>query len=259
MASSEKLCLQWNEFPKIVRSSFEDLRTDNNLTDVTLVSSDGKQFEAHKVVLVSTSPFFKEVFKKNKHPHPLLFMKGVKSDNLSAMVEFLYNGEANVDQENLDNFLALADDLRLKGLNGATDEEGGIKDQVPPKVNKPLSNYGQIFKPTTDISKPLFDNEQIMEMENGDKRVSLNTSSNEDLDRQIRLLMEKSENAAGERQKDGKARICKVCGKEGPFNQIRQHIEANHISGFSHYCSVCGVTVKTRHALAIHKARNHNE
>ena len=190
MASSEKLCLQWNEFPKIVRSAFEDLRTDNNLTDVTLVSSDGKQFEAHKVVLVSTSPFFKEVFKKNKHPHPLLFMKGVKSDNLSAMVEFLYNGEANVDQENFDNFLALADDLKLKGLNGATDEEGGIKDQVPPKVNKPPSNYGQVFKPTTDISTPLFDNEQIMEMENGDKRVSLNTS-NEDLDSQIRLLMEK--------------------------------------------------------------------
>ena len=72
MASSEKLCLQWNEFPKIVRSAFEDLRTDNDFTDVTLVSSDGKQFEAHKVVLVSTSPFFKELFKKNKHPHPLL-------------------------------------------------------------------------------------------------------------------------------------------------------------------------------------------
>ena len=61
---------------------------------------------------------------------------------------------------------------------------------MPPKVNKPPSNYAQAFKPTTDISTPLFDNEQIMEMENGDKRVSLNTS-NEDLDSQIRLLMEK--------------------------------------------------------------------
>ena len=69
----------------------------------------------------------------------------------------------------------------------------------------------------------------------------------------------KSENAAGERKKDGNARICKVCGKEGPMNYIRKHIEANHISGFSHDCSVCGITVKTRHALAIHKARNHNE
>ena len=99
---------------------------------------------------------------------------------------------------------------------------------------------------------------KMYKMENGDKRVSLNTS-NEDLDSQIRLLMEKSENAAGERQKDGKARICKVCGKEGPMINIRNHIEAIHISGFSHDCSICGTTVKTRHALAIHKARKHNE
>ena len=185
-------------------------------------------------------------------------MKGVKSDNLLAMVEFLYNGEANVDQENLENFLALADDLKLKGLNGATDEERGIKDQVPPNVDKPPSNYGQVFKLSTDISKSFFDNEQIMEMENGNKMAALNTS-NDDLDSQIRLLMEKSENGAGQRKKDGKTRICKVCGKEGPMSNIRKHIEASHISGFSHDCSVCGITVKTRHALATHKARNHNE
>ena len=44
-------------------------------------------------------------------------MKGVKSENLVAMVEFFYGGEANVSQENLDDFLALADEMRLKGLS----------------------------------------------------------------------------------------------------------------------------------------------
>ena len=74
MVNSEKLCLQWNEFPTIVRSAFEELRDDNDLTDVTLVCNDGKQVEAHKVVLASTSPFFMELFKRNRHPHPLIYI-----------------------------------------------------------------------------------------------------------------------------------------------------------------------------------------
>ena len=117
MIESEKLCLQWNEFQNIVSSAFEDLRSDGDLTDVTLACEDGKQIEAHKVVLSATSPFFLDLLKRNKHPHPLIYMKGIKSDNLMAMVDFFYRGEANVSQDNLNDFLALADEMRLKGLN----------------------------------------------------------------------------------------------------------------------------------------------
>ena len=116
MTSSEKLCLQWNEFQNIVSSSFGDLRNDGDLVDVTLACEDGTQMEAHKVVLASASPFFLNLLKRNKHPHPLIYMKGIKSDNLLAMIEFFYKGEADVSQENLEGFLALADEMRLKGL-----------------------------------------------------------------------------------------------------------------------------------------------
>ena len=115
---SEKLCLQWHEFQKIASSAFGDLREDKDFTDVTLACEDGKQVEVHKVVIASSSPFFMELLKRNKHPHPLIYMKGVKSENLMAMLEFFYFGEANVFQENLDTFLAFADELKLKGLNG---------------------------------------------------------------------------------------------------------------------------------------------
>ena len=69
MGDSEKLCLQWNEFQKIVSSAFGDLREDKDFTDVTLACEDGKQVEVHKVVLASSSPFFMELLKRNKHPH----------------------------------------------------------------------------------------------------------------------------------------------------------------------------------------------
>ena len=37
-----------------------------------------------------------------------------------AMVDFLYFGEANVDQESLELFLGLAEELKLKGLTGSS-------------------------------------------------------------------------------------------------------------------------------------------
>ena len=89
--SVEKLCLQWNEFNENTSSAFRDLRDDKEFTDVTLACEDGQQVEAHKVVLIASSPFFLNLLKKNKHPHPLVFMRGVKYEDLVSMVDFLYN------------------------------------------------------------------------------------------------------------------------------------------------------------------------
>ena len=43
-------------------------------------------------------------------------IKGVNSDDHASLFDFLYFGEANVLQESLETFLALAEDLTLKGL-----------------------------------------------------------------------------------------------------------------------------------------------
>merc|ERR1712208_122620 len=98
------------------------LREDNDFVDVTLVCEDGQQVEAHKVILASSSPFFQKMLGRNKHPHPLIYLRGIKSVDLLAILEFLYRGEANVFQENLDSFLAIAEEFQLKGLMGKTDE-----------------------------------------------------------------------------------------------------------------------------------------
>ena len=114
--AAEKFCLKWNDFQKNITTSFEVLKSDTDFTDVTLACEYGQQIEAHKVILASSSPFFQNLLKKNKHPHPLIFMRGVKYEELAAIVDFLYCGEANIFQENLDAFLSIAGDLQLKGL-----------------------------------------------------------------------------------------------------------------------------------------------
>ena len=115
--ASEKFSLKWNDFQENVSFSFASLRADNALSDVTLVCEDGQQLKSHKVIMAACSPFFKEIFNQNKHAHPLIFMRGIKHQDLEAVMDFLYYGEANVYQENLDNFLIISQELKLKGLS----------------------------------------------------------------------------------------------------------------------------------------------
>jgi len=90
---------------------------------VTLGCEDGQQIEAHKVILAASSPFFQRILKRNKRSQPLIYMKGMRSDDLTAIIDFLYYGEANIYQENLDSFLAIAEELQLKGLEGSKDQQ----------------------------------------------------------------------------------------------------------------------------------------
>ena len=61
-----------------------------------------------EIYKLSTSPFFQNLLKRNKHPHPLIYMRGVRSEDLLALVDFLYFGKANVCQDYLESFLAIA-------------------------------------------------------------------------------------------------------------------------------------------------------
>ena len=117
---AEKFCLQWNDFQDNVKSAFGQLRDSTDFADVTLACEDGQQMEAHKVILASSSPFFENILQKNKHPHQLIYFNTFKSYDMAALLEFVYLGEAKVDQDHLGSFLALAEHIKLKGLTGET-------------------------------------------------------------------------------------------------------------------------------------------
>merc|ERR1712179_792553 len=112
---SDKFCLKWNDFESNISTAFRDLREDKDFFDVTLACDD-EQIEAHKVILSACSPFFKTILKRNRHAHPLLYLRGVKYSDLLSVLNFMYHGEVNVAQEDLNSFLAVAEDMKVKGL-----------------------------------------------------------------------------------------------------------------------------------------------
>ena len=264
MAYSDKLCLQWNDFRQNITSSFGDLRSDKEFTDVTLACED-LQIEAHKVVLVASSPFFKELLRKNKNSHPLVYMRSLKSEDLAGMMDFLYYGEAKILQENLDSFLALAEELKLNGL---TTETSNIDNEEVMKSSP--SNFNKEVKPIKQMqrmhgisnSTPLFakfdstiansnSTSESTHYTKSDSTIAIDasttvTADTDNLDEKIRSLITKSDvkiPGIG----NGYLATCNVCGKEGPFKAMPRHNEANHLTGISHSCDISGATSRSKH------------
>jgi len=133
MMASEKFCLRWNDFESNVSVAFRELREEKDFFDVTLACDDN-QVQAHKVILSACSPFFRNILRRNPHQHPLLYLKGVKYQELLSVLNFMYQGEVNVAQEELNSFLAVAEDLRVKGLTQSNQsnksESSALRDRV---------------------------------------------------------------------------------------------------------------------------------
>jgi len=135
--ASEKFCLRWNDFESNISVAFRELREEKDFFDVTLACDDS-QVQAHKVILSACSPFFRNILRRNPHQHPLLYLKGVKYKELLSVLNFMYQGEVNVAQEELNSFLAVAEDLRVKGLTQNNSTSSASPKRPPsPKIARP--------------------------------------------------------------------------------------------------------------------------
>ena len=254
---SEKLCLQWNDFNQNVDNAFERLQNDKDLSDVTLACEDGQQIQAHKVILAASSLFFEDILQKIKHPQPLIYLKGYHSRVFASILDFFYCGEANVLQEDLNSFLAIADDIKLKGLTGKKNSSDIVEEQEKLKPYEP--NAKSLFSEFTTSSQRDIPNKTS-------KALAIPTQWNSELqllDEKVKSMAERGHKKITDgKQANGTSKqrtsyICKVCKKEDKWWNIRNHIEANHLEGIVIPCDICDNTFSTRHRLSEHKQRFH--
>ena len=141
MSPTDKFCLKWNDFQENISSTFQGLWNVDDFADVTLACEDDQFVETHKVVLSASSPFFMKILQRTKHKHPMIYLRGIKSKDLTHILEFMYHGQVNVYEEDLQHFLALAQELQLKGLGGMEKQgDNGsevMKSRVNPHSSKP--------------------------------------------------------------------------------------------------------------------------
>ena len=80
------------DFQTNTAKTFKELCNNQDFSDVTLVTEDDELVRAHKVILSSSSTFFKNVFKRYQHQNPLIYLKDIPFKYLDLVLEFIYTG-----------------------------------------------------------------------------------------------------------------------------------------------------------------------
>ncbi len=60
------------------------------------------------------SPYFKELFVDNPSPNPVIMLRETFSEELESILHFIYNGQVQVAEESLDDFLNTAKFLQVR-------------------------------------------------------------------------------------------------------------------------------------------------
>ena len=277
MGESNKYLMKVDDFDANFVSSFSSLRDSDEFLDVTLVSDDEIPVQAHKVVLSASSPFFRNVLKFQKVNYPLLYIRGVTNNVLAGVVEFMYKGEITIEENNLDSFLKLSEDLKLRGLSEndkidsdnlseSTTETQGIKSEKRKKQNKNV-------KPQMHDKMEIKKEDQVQETQNVEALV-LKEEGKEEETAEVEDINDATEVALmGPETKDttelvakisekmfkkDKLWYCKVCDVSKPKkSNLQVHIEIHHMD-VVHPCKECDYVTKSRHAHTKHVKMLHS-
>lgn len=125
------LSLKWNNHKITFFEILRVLREKANYTDAT-IAVEGKFYPVHKLVMSTCSEYFSEIFERTPCKSPVIVLKDVRSQDMDALLDYMYLGEVNVNQNDLASLLKTAECLRIKGL--------AVPDEDPTKSRKPQSD-----------------------------------------------------------------------------------------------------------------------
>ena len=260
--ASESFNLTWNDFETCTRKTFHDLISDQDFTDVTLVCVGNKQIKAHKVILSASSPFFRDLLLSNpQHPNPLVYLKGVQYADMLSIIQFIYLGQTQVEQNHLENFMETAKELEIQGL---------IADKKS-RQEKPEGKESEVVKKETIWIGDQFQSSEMVDTDIADSIVEDPENENHEAEddsfqlSQFNPIIENygyMNNHQGTVQRKRirsleKKHSCDQCDYRSIFPQrVREHKMSMH-EGIKFSCDLCDKVYSHPNNLRTHKKTKH--
>ena len=146
-------------------------------------------------------------------------------NHLEAIIDFIYNGQVDVAHADLEEFLKVAVDLKVKGLDYQEDKSTEKKEKLQ-EIKEPKEKKQKFNQTDEDIK--LIDPGDFLQNESclGESEEILEMQANaNNLDEKANELMEKTTDS------DNKTCWnCTVCGKgHNDKTRIRKHIKSSHL------------------------------
>ena len=162
------------------------------------------------------------------------------------MLDYVYNGEVNIEQDQLDRFLTIAERFQLKGL--ISDESGELESEDTQSSNVKYSNEIHLETKNVDNVKKF---RQIGVREHI-KISSEEFQSVEELDEKLKENLSRVDVGG---TKKWQCIICNQVSRD--LSHAKEHVEV-HFEGLSFSCQSCDKTYRSRNALRQHKAKRCN-
>ena len=292
----ENVNVSFTDFESVSINTLKELWKDQDFTDVTLVTSDGRrQLKAHRIILSYASSVFNNIFRQHKHQNPLIFLHDIHFGILEKILEFIYTGKCEIHQDNLKVFLSCGASLGIQRLDGYV--ENKIENTFQIEANKTEThlstaeiialdksdddNYSEEMEHLRMGSLDMAQNrtpgsgdktdqldkctENLEEMGSvdkipgsQDKTVSIPNHISGNLEK----MKEQVKSMMEKSQKQHKGRpvyVCLVCRKEGRGSAIIYHIKAIHLEETVISCKLCEKTFRTRKGLWGHMIGTHQK
>ena len=248
---SEKFSLKWNDYQTNWTRSLLESRNDTDFADVTLITDDKVKFPAHKLLLSSCSNMFKFILKRSNQYNSLLYLGGVSSVNLGFILDYIYCGEVNLLQEQLDSFLESAQKLEVEGLLGSDNQQ----EEKDPNILDSQFEESNHYKEEEETQVVNINKNTTSKTRRQYPRPSSNITSTDVPKYDVRSMtseeIEKKTEELYERKEGGSA--CLICDYTTPFtnNTIKKHIET-HFDGLSYTYKFCSKEVRSKNMLYKH-------
>ncbi|XP_040573054.1 uncharacterized protein [Lepeophtheirus salmonis] len=281
MGPLERLCLRWNEYESDFKQGLLDLRQNEELFDVMLISG-SKSIKAHKVILSACSPKFRSIIGSAPvQTYPLIYLKGINFYHLELLVSYMYYGEVSLGQEELDDFISIAQEFQIKGLSNYFATQNRYESQpstssnfstdITPYLPHDSQDPSIVSHNINDKSLPHIEKEECnilderntlemtqkaSEQEKANKNTleCISLEQNQDYDEALNREIIKHYS----RQKTGRGYQCKKCNYKAKLRSLlHNHVEAKHIITRGFICSICENKYKTRHCLYNHQYNKH--